>query len=76
MDGLNTRLVAPLVPEDAAPKPANRLNPIFVVEGQRLVMLTQFAAAVEKRELRKTVASLSEEWEAIGMALDMLITRF
>lgn len=76
LDRLSTRLVVPLVPEDEAPKPAARLNPVFVLDGRRMVMLTQFASAIEIKELGKPVESLSEEWAAIGSALDMLISGF
>ena len=33
LDGLNTRVVVPLLPPDLAPKPALRLNPVFEVDG-------------------------------------------
>lgn len=73
---LNTRLVVPLLPEQHAPKPAGRLNPIFEVRGQRVVMVTQFAAAIPVRELGEHAGSLLPEQDAIGNALDMLISGF
>lgn len=76
LSDLNTRLVVPLLPVDEAPRPATRLNPIFDVEGDRLVMVTQFAASVSLRELGDVVQSLSAEQDAICAALDMLITGF
>lgn len=76
LNGLNTRLVAPLLPVAQAPQPAARLNPIFDVEGERLVMVTQFAASVSVRELGEVVQSLRSEMDAINVALDMLITGF
>ncbi|MFN3591725.1 MAG: CcdB family protein, partial [Thermaurantiacus sp.] len=52
---LNTRLVVPLLPLDAAPKPADRLNPVFDIAGTAHVMVTQFAAAVLAKEMGQKV---------------------
>jgi toxin CcdB len=76
LSDLNTRLVVPLLPIDEAPQPAVRLNPIFDVAGERVVMVTQFAASVPLRELGDVVQSLDPEQDAITAALDMLITGF
>ena len=51
LSGLNTRVVVPLLPKSSAPSPAQRLNPVFSIEGQALVMATQFMAAVPAGEL-------------------------
>ncbi len=74
LDGLKTRVVVPLIAESEAPKPARRLNPVFVVGGERFVLMTQFLAAVEVRELGEKVGSLESEGEAVLGALDFLIT--
>jgi toxin CcdB len=66
LNDLNTRLVVPLMSVDEAPKPAIRLNPIFDVEGERLVMVTQFAASVPIRELGEVAQSLSLDQDAIA----------
>lgn len=76
LDGLNTRFVVPLLPIDAAPKPAARLNPLFEVHEVPRVLLPQFAATVPASECRERVASLAGEAIAIGNALDMLISGF
>jgi len=76
LDMLNTRLVVPLLPPEDAPKPATRLNPVFEVEGRAVVMVTQFASAVTVRELGENVGSLLGEQDAIGLALDMLVSGF
>lgn len=76
LNDLNTRFVVPLLPIDEAPTPAARLNPIFDVEGARLVMVTQFAASFPIRELGEMVQSLGEEQDVINAALDMLIIGF
>ena len=69
---LNTRVVVPLLPVDEAPLPAERLNPVFAIEGARAVMLTQFMAAVPASELRAVVSSLDREANAILAAIDFL----
>jgi toxin CcdB len=76
LSDLNTRLVVPLLPVSETPKPAARLNPIFHVDGKRMVMVTQFAASVPVRELGQVVQSLDAESDAINAALDMLIVGF
>lgn len=76
LNDLNTRLVVPLMPLNDAPVPAARLNPVFEIEGQSLMMATQFVAAIPVRELSERIASLADEQDAIGNALDMLITGF
>ena len=70
---LNTRFVAPLLPPNEAPRPAARLNPVFTIEGQPQVMVTQFAGAVQIAELGPQVGNLLSEDTAIVAALDMLI---
>lgn len=74
LGGLKTRVVVPLIPESAAPKPARRLNPVFVVGGERYVLMTQFLAAVEVRELEEKVGSLASEGDVVLGALDFLLT--
>ena len=74
LGGLKTRVVVPLIPESAAPKPARRLNPVFVVGEERFVLMTQFLAAVEVRELGAKVSSLESEGEVVLGALDFLLT--
>lgn len=74
LSDLNTRFVVPLLPPDAAPRPAARLNPLLVVGGERHVMVTQFAAAVLKSEVGERVDNRPEDAEQIVGALDLLIT--
>jgi toxin CcdB len=69
---LNTRVVVPLLPQDAAPTPADRLNPVFEVQGSNVYMATQFMAAVPQSELTMLVASLDRESDAIFSAIDFL----
>lgn len=68
-----TRLVVPLMPLGEGPPPNPKLNPQFDVDGERLVMTTQFATSVRVRELRKRVSSLDHEYLRIISAIDVLI---
>ncbi|RNJ63175.1 MAG: plasmid maintenance protein CcdB [Porphyrobacter sp. IPPAS B-1204] len=74
LDGLKTRVVAPLIAESDAPKPARHLNPVFVVGGERFVLMAQFLSAVEVRELGAKVGALESEGETVLGALDFLLT--
>ena len=76
LSGLNTRVVVPLLPKISAPSPAQRLNPVFSIEGQELVMATQYMAAVPEGELHSGVGSLAEKQDEISAALDMLFLGF
>jgi toxin CcdB len=69
---LNTRVVVPLISLDAAPAVADRLNPLFNVQGIQVSMLTQFIAAVPSTELTSLVASLDSESDSIFSAIDFL----
>jgi toxin CcdB len=72
MDGLNTRICVPLMLVEEAPKPANRLNPIFIIRDWAYVMVTQFMAAVPVSELSEKIGSLQHEHDTIKPAVDML----
>jgi toxin CcdB len=71
---LATRVVVPLIPEGDVRKLAAGLNPVFEIEGQRHVMLTQAVATVPKRELREVVKSLDEHHYTVLRAIDVLLT--
>lgn len=73
LSGLNTRFVAPLLPQSEAPQPAARLNPIFDIGGERCVMVTQFVGAVPVNALGEHVGSLTAEETTILDAIDMLV---
>jgi toxin CcdB len=73
---LNTRAVVPLLPPDEAPNPARRLNPEFEIGGEKIVMVTQFIAAVPTSYLQITITNLAHRNDEIVNALDMLITGF
>jgi toxin CcdB len=74
LSDLNTRFVVPLMTLDQAPAAAKRLNPVFDLGGQEFVMVTQFAAAVDVRDLGARSGSLRDRsFEVLG-ALDVLVS--
>jgi toxin CcdB len=54
----------------------SRLNPIFDIDGEPHVMVTQSIATVARRELRRKVGSLAQYHDEITIALDVLLTGF
>lgn len=72
LDGIGTRFIVPLLPPGDAPPTDARLNPTFDIEGQPLVMVTQFATAVRTSELREKVTSLAAQHSRIIGAIDVL----
>ena len=69
---LNTSMVVPLQALDRAPRPAERLNPVFDILGQPFVMVTQFMAAVPRSELKRPLLSLDRDSFTILAAIDFL----
>jgi toxin CcdB len=76
LGGLNTRVVVPLLPKNDAPRPAERLNPEFEVQRTKVVMATQFMAAIPESELSSSVCNLTSQQHEISVALDMLFLGF
>lgn len=76
LDGLNTRVVVPLLPQGLAPPPAKRLNPVVEIGGERAVMVTQYLSAVPVRVLGRPVGSLADLADEVGAALDMVFVGF
>jgi toxin CcdB len=71
---LKTRAVVPLLPKTESLKALRDLNPVFMVEGEPHIMLTQAIATVPVKELRQSVASLSAEGrDEAARALDVLL---
>ena len=71
---LTHRFVVPLIPRDVAPLPIATLNPIFVIDGVEVVMMTHFASAIPLRELGRRVFSLEDQHGRIMTAIDTLVT--
>jgi toxin CcdB len=73
---LNTRLVVPLVPLQAAPRPAGRLNPILDVSGELCALQPQLMGAVSTRDLGRPVDNLLRHYDRIVAAIDMIFLGF
>lgn len=71
-----TRVVAPLLPQEEIPVYAQALNPVFEVEGKRVVMTTQGMAAVPLQLLKHPVISLDDQRTEIVAAIDLLFQGF
>jgi toxin CcdB len=69
-----SRLVVPLVPRPHAPRIVRRLNPVFQIEGEDHVMITESCGAVRTQQLGPVVTSLAYRSYEITDALDILIT--
>lgn len=76
LDHLNTRFVIPLASPNNGPKVAERLNPIFTIDGERLALYTQFALTVPETDLKDRITSLSEQRYVIMDAFDLLISGY
>ena len=74
LDSLNTRVVVPLMPVGTAPSPAKRLNPVFDIQNERHVMVTQFLSAVPVFILKMPISNLALHDTEIMGALDILTT--
>ncbi len=71
-----TRVVAPLLPVEDIPEFAKSLNPVFEIEGAKVVMATQGMAAVPVAILKHPVCSLEDQRAAIVAAIDLLFQGF
>lgn len=77
LDELQTRVVVPLtVIEKSITKPMSRLTPLLKIDGENYLMLTPQLAGINKKELGKAVADLSNSRTEIVAALDFLVMGF
>ena len=75
LDPLATRVVVPLCrPEMLKGKLAERLNPVFEVEGRRMAMLTPEIAGVSRKILGERIGNLSDQRGPIIAALDLMVS--
>jgi len=75
-DHFSTRVVIPLFLVDEISEFARTLNPVFEVEGNRVVMMTQGLAAVPSLLLKQPIMSLENKRTEIVAALDLLFQGF
>lgn len=76
LNGLNTRVVVPLLPRHQAPVPAKRLNPVFRMADQEVVLATQFLSAVPMSVLGAPLGTLEPHRTEIINAIDFLMQGF
>lgn len=76
LNQLDTRLVVPLLLAKNAPRPAIRLNPCFHIDGNDVVMMTQFMASVPRGALTAIIGNLSDHHDVIVSAVDFLMQGF
>jgi toxin CcdB len=74
LTGLNTRLVAPLIPAAKFGATAERLNPIFRLSGKNHVMDTAQIAAIPAKMLGEKAGNLADHTSDILAAIDFLIS--
>ena len=75
LEPLATRVVVPLCRAKVLKgRAAERLNPVFEVEGSKVVMLTPELAGVLSKTMGRSVCNLAAERVAIIAALDMVFT--
>lgn len=75
LEPLVTRVVVPLgKPELLRGRMADRLNPVFEIEGHRVLMLTPELAGVPTRVLGERIDSLARHRDIIIAALDLVFT--
>ena len=76
LDTIASRVVAPLVPVSPQLRAASRLNPVFVIDGNNHMLVTQSMAAVPTRMLVNPVTNFSAHFAEITNAVDMVFQGF
>jgi toxin CcdB len=71
---LHTRFIVPLRARNDGSPIKSRLNPVFELDGEQWVMMTEFASTIFVKNLGPRVTSLASQRDDIIAALDVLIT--
>ncbi len=78
-DRYRRRMVVPLVRQTVLPRDTPtvgaRMNPVFVIDGVRVVLHSLDMVSVALDQLGEVVGSLEQEGQTIADALDELLTR-
>jgi len=75
-DRYRRRVVVPLVRQTLLPRDTGtRMNPVFVIDGVRVVLHSLDMVSVALDQLGEVVGSLAQEGQIIADALDELLTR-
>ena len=72
VQGISTRVGAPLVRKSPSDKPIHRLQPTLVIRDQAYVMLTQHIFSLPAADLKERIDNISGEDYRITSALDLL----
>ena len=71
---LNSRMVIPLFPlASFTGRPAQRLNPVIIVEGGKYLVMTHEMAGVRLTQLGEAVTDVQESRQLIKDAIDFLM---
>ena len=73
---LQTRVVVPLQLVEEFGQPAEILNPEFIIEKHKVIMVTPQLAGIAIQELAEPVGSVKDQRDTIIAALDFLIIGF
>lgn len=76
IDGLETRVVVPLLPANAGPHKINRLHPTVIVEGRNYLIATHLLTSVQRKELSGVKTNLMAQHDDISRAIYMLFQGF
>ena len=74
LDGLVTRVVAPLASPGAVTSPMRTLNPRILIDGNPYVLLTHLLAAVPTKMLGQSVGSARAQRDEIIGSIDFLFS--
>jgi toxin CcdB len=74
-DRARRRVVIPLVLESAIAHQEPRLNPVFTIQGRRVVLNPLHMVSVALERLGDRVGSIKEDGDRVIEAIDLLITR-
>lgn len=76
VEGLNTRVVVPLLLASIGPQKIKRLHPVFQIDGQDYMMATQLMSAVPKTQLGQVKTNLLQRHDDIVKAVYMIVQGF
>ena len=74
-DAARRRVVIPLVLESTVPSSEPRLNPVFDIEGTRVVLNPLQIVSVAVERLGDLVVSLKDDGDRVIASIDLLISR-
>jgi toxin CcdB len=74
-DRARRRVIVPLLLESTLPTTDERLNPMFEIEGKRVVLNPLHMVSMAVDRLGEHVGSLKDDGDRVIAALDLLITR-